>query len=243
MIECVLEYLSKLNPRASAQIKVQNPIRQQRIYAREKVKVHLRNQKTDPTGHRFSNKKATTVPEKTRTPRSCLRWQPTGRILKTVCLRWVPTGRLFNSCTSKVESEPHMVQMIVIYHIPCMQNKTLGLSAGTSFNGQKQQRINITADALYNEKQENLRVCIKARFHGMTSDHNGQNSEFTSSNETSSSKPGSKIAMLRTTALDPVDAMHNPSQPFGFHSQKLVSFAHGDLTLSIDIHFEIVDIE
>ncbi|GJV28171.1 gag-pol polyprotein [Tanacetum coccineum] len=32
-----------------------------------------------------------------------------------------------------------------------------GLSEGTSFNGQKQQRIDITADALYNEKQENLR--------------------------------------------------------------------------------------
>ncbi|GJZ14789.1 hypothetical protein Tco_0550466, partial [Tanacetum coccineum] len=29
----------------------------------------------------------------------------------------------------------------------------------TSFNGKKQQRIDITADALYNEKQENLRVC------------------------------------------------------------------------------------
>ncbi|GJW09315.1 hypothetical protein Tco_1575142 [Tanacetum coccineum] len=31
---------------------------------------------------------------------------------------------------------------------------------GTSFNGQKQQRIDITADALYNEKQENLRVWL-----------------------------------------------------------------------------------
>ncbi|GJX03877.1 retrovirus-related pol polyprotein from transposon TNT 1-94 [Tanacetum coccineum] len=54
----------------------------------------------------FSIKRTTTVPEKTRTPRSCLRWQPTGRILKTVCLRWVPTGKLLNSCTGKVENEP-----------------------------------------------------------------------------------------------------------------------------------------
>ncbi|GJW04894.1 hypothetical protein Tco_1563750 [Tanacetum coccineum] len=93
------------------------------------------------------------------TPRSCLRWQPTGRILKTVCLRWVPTGRLFNSCTSKVESEPTHGSNVDIYHIhACKQ--TLGLSAGTSFNGQKQQRIDITADALYNEKQENLRVWL-----------------------------------------------------------------------------------
>ncbi|GJY04682.1 putative ribonuclease H-like domain-containing protein [Tanacetum coccineum] len=44
--------------------------------------------------------------EKTTSPRSCLRWQPTGRILKTVCLRWVPTGKTFASSTTKVESEP-----------------------------------------------------------------------------------------------------------------------------------------
>ncbi|GJW55046.1 hypothetical protein Tco_0099131, partial [Tanacetum coccineum] len=50
--------------------------------------------------------KTTTVHEKTTSPRSCLRWQPTGRILKTVCLRWVPTGKTFASSTTKVESEP-----------------------------------------------------------------------------------------------------------------------------------------
>ncbi|GJR57432.1 hypothetical protein Tco_1499594 [Tanacetum coccineum] len=32
--------------------------------------------------------------------------------------------------------------------------------AGTSFNGQKQQRIDLNADALYNAKQENLRVWL-----------------------------------------------------------------------------------
>ncbi|GJU18965.1 hypothetical protein Tco_1146931 [Tanacetum coccineum] len=59
-----------------------------------------------PKGHRFSINKTTTVHEKTTSPRSCLRWQPTGRILKTVCLRWVPTGKTFASSTTKVESEP-----------------------------------------------------------------------------------------------------------------------------------------
>ncbi|GKF31843.1 hypothetical protein Tco_0101641 [Tanacetum coccineum] len=44
--------------------------------------------------------------EKTTSPRSCLRWQPTGRILKTVCLIWVPTGKIFTSSTTKVDSEP-----------------------------------------------------------------------------------------------------------------------------------------
>ncbi|GJY31973.1 retrovirus-related pol polyprotein from transposon TNT 1-94 [Tanacetum coccineum] len=43
--------------------------------------------------------------EKT-SPRSCLRWKPTGRIFKTVGLRWVPTGKIFTNSTTKVDSEP-----------------------------------------------------------------------------------------------------------------------------------------
>ncbi|GKF42567.1 hypothetical protein Tco_0125909 [Tanacetum coccineum] len=71
--------------------------------------------------------------------------------------RWFPTGKLLNSCTGKVENEPTHGSNVDIPHIhACKQ--TLGLSAGTSFNVQKQQRIDITADALYNEKQENLRA-------------------------------------------------------------------------------------
>ncbi|GJW01788.1 hypothetical protein Tco_1557039 [Tanacetum coccineum] len=38
-------------------------------------------------------------------------------------------------------------------------NKT-NVSDDTSFNGQKQQRIDLNADALYNEKQENIRVWL-----------------------------------------------------------------------------------
>ncbi|GJX30074.1 hypothetical protein Tco_0238153 [Tanacetum coccineum] len=44
--------------------------------------------------------------EKTMTPRSCLRWKPTGKILKTVGLRWVPTGKIFTPSTTKVDNEP-----------------------------------------------------------------------------------------------------------------------------------------
>ncbi|GJX36501.1 hypothetical protein Tco_0248058 [Tanacetum coccineum] len=57
------------------------------------------------TGHRFSPNKTSAVYEKT-SPRSDLRWKPTGRIFKSVGLRWIPTGKLFDSCTSKVHSEP-----------------------------------------------------------------------------------------------------------------------------------------
>ncbi|GJT58396.1 putative reverse transcriptase domain-containing protein [Tanacetum coccineum] len=43
--------------------------------------------------------------------------------------RWVPTGKIFNSCTSKVESEPTHGSNVDIYHIhACKQ--TLGLSVG-----------------------------------------------------------------------------------------------------------------
>ncbi|GJW84881.1 Orf y [Tanacetum coccineum] len=184
--ECVLEYLSRLNPRASAQNKDAKSHKTTKRYMPvEKSSASKKPERQIPTGHRFSNKKTTTVPEKTMNPRSCLRWKPTGRIFSNVRLRWIPTGKLLNSCTGKVDSEPTHVSIVDIPHIhACKQ--TLGLSAGTSFNGQKQQRIDLNADALYNEKQENLRVwprssMFKRRliaadqasvFMAMTSDHN-----------------------------------------------------------------------
>ncbi|GJV32171.1 integrase, catalytic region, zinc finger, CCHC-type containing protein [Tanacetum coccineum] len=158
--ECVLEYLSKLNPRASAQIKdAKSHNTTKRYVPVEKTSESKKPERLIPKGHRFSHKKTTTVPEKTMNPRSCLRWKPTGRIFSNVRLRWIPTGKLLNSCTGKVDSEPAHGLIVDIPHIhACKQ--TLGLSAGTSFNGQKQQRIDLNADALYNEKQENLRVWL-----------------------------------------------------------------------------------
>ncbi|GJU70873.1 hypothetical protein Tco_1262278 [Tanacetum coccineum] len=58
------------------------------------------------TGHKFSTKMTSTVHEKTMTPRSCLRWKPTGRIFKIVGLRWVPTRKMVTSSTTKVDIEP-----------------------------------------------------------------------------------------------------------------------------------------
>ncbi|GJS23846.1 putative ribonuclease H-like domain-containing protein [Tanacetum coccineum] len=127
--ECVLEYLSRLNPRASAQNKDAKSHKTTKRYMPvEKSSESKKPERLIPKGHRFSHKKTTTVPEKTRTPRSYLRWQPTVRILKTVCLRWVPTGKLLNSCTGKVENEPTHGLNVDISHIhACKQ--TLGLSA------------------------------------------------------------------------------------------------------------------
>ncbi|GJX04065.1 hypothetical protein Tco_0189981 [Tanacetum coccineum] len=57
------------------------------------------------TGYMFSPNKTSAVYKKT-SPRSDLRWKPMGRIFKFVGLRWIPTRKLFDSCTSKVDSEP-----------------------------------------------------------------------------------------------------------------------------------------
>ncbi|GJT92532.1 hypothetical protein Tco_1081377 [Tanacetum coccineum] len=83
-----------------------------------------------PKGHRFSIKKTTTVHEKTTSLRSCLRWQPTGRILKTVCLRWVPTGKTFASSTTKVESKPPNGSNADIPN-QCESEQALNVGAGT----------------------------------------------------------------------------------------------------------------
>ncbi|GJS52801.1 hypothetical protein Tco_0626163 [Tanacetum coccineum] len=162
--ECVLEYLSRLNPRASAQNKDAKSHKTTKRYMPvEKSSASKKPERQIPTGHRFSNKKTTTVPEKTMNPRSCLRWKPTGRIFSNVRLRWIPTGKLLNSCTGKVDSEPTHVSIVDIPHIHASK-QTLGLSAGTSFNGQKQQRIDPKCNALYNEKQDKSSSVVLLNF-------------------------------------------------------------------------------
>nr|GEX19187.1 hypothetical protein [Tanacetum cinerariifolium] len=79
------------------------------------------------TGHRFSPNNTCDVYEKT-SPRSDLRWKPTGRIFQSVGLRWIPTRKLFDSCTSKVDSELPNGSNVYIPNIhECKQ--TLNLSA------------------------------------------------------------------------------------------------------------------
>ncbi|GJY98079.1 hypothetical protein Tco_0514989 [Tanacetum coccineum] len=84
------------------------------------------------TRHRISPNKSSVVYEKTSL-RSCLRWKPTGRIFKYVGLRWIPTGKLFDSCTSKVDSEPPHGSNVDISKIHvCKQ--TLDISAVQASN-------------------------------------------------------------------------------------------------------------
>ncbi|GKE83086.1 hypothetical protein Tco_1553086 [Tanacetum coccineum] len=144
---CITKFLKEVNSRAKIQPnKTRNNTKpvDQKSHTQKPV--------------RFSANKTSAVYEKT-SPRSDLRWKPTGRIFKTVGLRWVPTGKILASCTSKNDSEPTHGSNIDISKIQeCKQ--TLDLSAGTSLNGQKQQRIDLSVGALYNVKQENLRVWL-----------------------------------------------------------------------------------
>ncbi|GJW74840.1 retrovirus-related pol polyprotein from transposon TNT 1-94 [Tanacetum coccineum] len=56
---------------------------------------------------------------------------------------WIPTGKLFDSCTSKVDSEPPHGSNVDILNIhECKQ--TLNVSACTSINVQKEQSLNLS---------------------------------------------------------------------------------------------------
>nr|GEX41919.1 hypothetical protein [Tanacetum cinerariifolium] len=100
--DCITKFLKRVNSRA----KVQSP-KTRNINKPVEPKSHT--QKPDrqiAIGQRFSLNKSSVVREKPNTPRSCLRWIPTGRILKTAGLRWIPTGNMFIDSTTKVDSEP-----------------------------------------------------------------------------------------------------------------------------------------
>ncbi|GKF87396.1 hypothetical protein Tco_0258273 [Tanacetum coccineum] len=107
-------------------------------------------------------------------PRSSLRWQLMGRILKTVGLRWIPTGKLFNSCMGKVDSELTHGSIVDIPHIhACKQ--TLSLSAADQ--------------ASVFMAMTSVHISSGLVLHQMTSDHNCSELGIQDhSNEQSSSK-------------------------------------------------------
>ncbi|GJS67470.1 hypothetical protein Tco_0682034 [Tanacetum coccineum] len=178
--ECVLEYLSRLDVKSHKTTKRYMPVVKSSASKKPKRQI--------PTGHRFSHKKTTTVPEKTRTPRSCLRWQPTGRILKTVCLRWVPTGKLLNSCTGKVEKmNPHMVQIQASVFMSRFEQSSSSL-------GLHVKRRLITADqASVFIGMMSVHISSGLVLHQMTSDHNRSELGF----QDHSNEPSSQSMVLK----------------------------------------------
>nr|GEV71573.1 putative mitochondrial protein [Tanacetum cinerariifolium] len=99
---CVTKFLKEVNSRAKVPSNKTKNINK----PGEQISVPHKQERQIPTGHRFSIQNTFVVQKKTMTPRSCLRWKPTGKIFKTVGLRWVPTGKIFASSTTKVDSEP-----------------------------------------------------------------------------------------------------------------------------------------
>ncbi|GJZ26513.1 hypothetical protein Tco_0570766 [Tanacetum coccineum] len=153
---CVTKFLNEVNSRA----KVPSHKTTNRNKPEKQISVAKKPKRHIPTGHRFSIKKTSVVHEKTKTPRSCLRWKPTSRILKTVGLRWVPTGKIFTSSRTKVESEPpHGSNADITHHHECIQ--TLDSSAGTSINVQEEQTLDVNAYTPFNLKKERIKVWIK----------------------------------------------------------------------------------
>ncbi|GJZ90105.1 hypothetical protein Tco_0662032 [Tanacetum coccineum] len=124
--DCITKVLNKVNSHAKAQspkIRHNNPVE-------PKNHTH-KHGRQNGIGQRFSLKKSSTVHKKPHTPRSCLRWKPTGRIFKTVSLRWIPTGKVFIDSTTKVDSK-HLNGLNDDIANPYECNQTLYCSAGTS---------------------------------------------------------------------------------------------------------------
>ena len=94
---CASKYLPKGNSRAKAQsCKTNKPVE-------PKVKIQ-KPKKWINIGHRFSQPSDaptfhSTAPKRKTSPRSNLRWVPTGRIFKMIGLRWIPTGKILDICT------------------------------------------------------------------------------------------------------------------------------------------------
>ncbi|GJU95357.1 hypothetical protein Tco_1320113 [Tanacetum coccineum] len=143
---CITKFLKEVNSRAKIQPN----------------KTRNSNKPVDPTshtqkpgrkivtGHSFSLNKSSAVHEKTNTPRSYLRWIPTGRIFNTAGLKWVPTGKTFTSSTTKVDCElPNGSNDYITNPYKCDQ--TLNVSAGT---------LNLSAGTFCNPEKERLGVCL-----------------------------------------------------------------------------------
>nr|GEW29306.1 hypothetical protein [Tanacetum cinerariifolium] len=146
---CVTKFLKEVNSRtkvpSNKTMNKNKPVEQ--ISAAKKPKRQILK------GHRFSIQKTSVVQKKTMTPRSCLRWQPTGKIFKTVGLRWVPTRKIFASSTTNVDSEPlNGSNAYITNKNECEQ--TLDVSAGT---------LDLSAGTSFNLKEEGLRVWLLKR--------------------------------------------------------------------------------
>ncbi|GJX39758.1 hypothetical protein Tco_0253061 [Tanacetum coccineum] len=121
---CITKFLKEVNSRA----KIQSPKTRNNNKPVEPKSHTQKPGRQIAIGQRFSPTKSSAVHEKPNTPRSCLRWKPTGRIFKIAGLRWIPTGKMFTDNTTKVDSEPPNGSNDDITN-PYECNQTLNVSA------------------------------------------------------------------------------------------------------------------
>ncbi|GKE56098.1 hypothetical protein Tco_1495283 [Tanacetum coccineum] len=96
---CILQYLSEVKSRASAQLTgAQSSKTTKRYILVEKKSDNKKHKRQISIGHRVSPNKTFVVYIKTTPPRSGLTWKPTGRIFTSVGLRWIPTGKAVETC-------------------------------------------------------------------------------------------------------------------------------------------------
>ncbi|GJY01473.1 hypothetical protein Tco_0359625 [Tanacetum coccineum] len=89
--ECILQYLSKVNSRASSQTKdAQSHKTIKRYILIEKKSESKNHGRQIPIGQKSSPNKSSNVYLKTMPLRSGLTWKPTGRIFTHVGLKWIP---------------------------------------------------------------------------------------------------------------------------------------------------------
>ncbi|GKB22021.1 hypothetical protein Tco_0855944 [Tanacetum coccineum] len=100
--DCIIKFLKEVNSRA----KVQSPKSKTNIKPTKRIPNVNKPERMISKGYMFSPNKSSAMHEKPNTPRSCLRWKPTGRIFKIAGLRWIPTRKMFTNSTTKVDSEP-----------------------------------------------------------------------------------------------------------------------------------------
>ncbi|GJU42188.1 hypothetical protein Tco_1195145 [Tanacetum coccineum] len=146
---CITKFLKEVDSRA----KVQSPKTRNKNKPVEPKSHTQKPGRQIAIGQRFSPKKSSAVHEKPNTPRSCLRWKPTGRIFKIAGLRWIPTGKMFTDNTTKVDSEPPNGSNGDITN-PYECDQTLNVSAGTT---------NSSAGTSCNLIKERLKVWLPKR--------------------------------------------------------------------------------
>ncbi|GJT38935.1 hypothetical protein Tco_0938800 [Tanacetum coccineum] len=146
---CITKFLKEVNSRA----KVQSPKTRNNNKPVEPKSHTQKPGRQIAIGQRFSPTKSSAVHEKPNTPRSCLRWIPTGRIFKLAGLRWIPTGKMFTDSTTKVDSEPPNGSNDDITN-PYECDQTLNVSVGT---------LNLSSSTSFNPKKERLRVWLLKR--------------------------------------------------------------------------------